>query len=190
MTAATIVVDVQNDFVDGSLGTSRGAEVAEAITEYLRGLPEGHIVVGTQDWHIDPAGHFAPPGEEPDYQNTWPVHCVAESHGAQIHENLDASLVQEWFHKGEYEPAYSGFEAYRAGAAGAEALGDWLRARGVEQVTVVGIATDFCVRSTALDAVKAGFATTVIAALCSPVTDGGGMAALRELADAGVTILR
>lgn len=220
-TAATIVVDVQNDFVDGSLGTRRGAEAASAITGYLRGLPDGHIVVGTQDWHIDPAGHFAPEGEKPDYQNTWPVHCRAGSTGAQVHANLDSDLVHAWFHKGEYEAAYSGFEARLAGgeAADTEAidagatdtgatdtgatdteatgieehdrpmLGPWLRERGVEHVTVVGIATDFCVRATALDAVKEGFATTVIAELCSPVTADGEAAALQELAAAGVRVL-
>ena len=101
---AIIVVDVQNDFVDGSLGTARGVEVARGINAWLREVvgadaEEGAeinsrpLIAGTMDWHINPQGHFAPEGEEPDYENTWPVHCVADTHGAQVCGELNPELV-------------------------------------------------------------------------------------------------
>lgn len=104
---ALIVVDVQKDFCPGgSLATDKGAEVAAAITAHLRsqgdrdGGSSYDVVVGTKDWHIDPAGHFAPEGTEPDFQETWPVHCVVGSPGAEVHEGLDTSLIDAWFLKG------------------------------------------------------------------------------------------
>lgn len=183
---ALIVVDVQNDFVTGSLATATGAEVASRITDFLRreGTEFDHVV-GTRDWHIDPEGHFAPAGEEPDYHTTWPVHCLAETHGAATHENLDESLVGEWFLKGQYTAAYSGFEGVTPAGA---SLRSWLEQRGVSAVSIVGIATDFCVKATALDAVTAGYETEVIADLCAPVTEEGGAAALAELRAAGVDV--
>lgn len=201
---AIIVVDVQNDFVDGSLGTDRGLEVARGINTWLGGLvhAEGEeseagvgspaaarpLIVGTKDWHIKPEGHFAPEGEEPDYKDTWPVHCVADTHGAQVCAELDPELVDVWFHKGEYTPAYSGFEGHLAGED--QTLQQWLNAHEVENVTIVGIATDFCVRATALDALNAGFHVRVIEQLCSAVTEQGGKSAIQELEDAGAEIIR
>lgn len=207
---AIIVVDVQNDFVDGSLGTDRGVEVARGINTWLRevlSVDQGEdaeetgegsgarkaansrpLIVGTMDWHIKPQGHFAPDGEEPDYQNTWPVHCVADTHGAQICAELNSDLVDVWFHKGEYTPAYSGFEGHLAGED--QTLQQWLNAHEVENVTIVGIATDFCVRATALDALNAGFHVCVIEQLCSAVTEQGGKSAIQELEDAGAEIIR
>ena len=201
---AIIVVDVQNDFVDGSLGTDRGLEVARGINTWLGSLvhAEGEeseagvgspaaarpLIVGTKDWHIKPEGHFAPEGEEPDYKDTWPVHCVADTHGAQVCAELDPELVDVWFHKGEYTPAYSGFEGHLAGED--QTLQQWLNAHEVENVTIVGIATDFCVRATALDALNAGFHVRVIEQLCSAVTEQGGKSAIQELEDAGAEIIR
>ena len=201
---AIIVVDVQNDFVDGSLGTDRGLEVARGINTWLGSLvhAEGEeseagvgspaaarpLIVGTKDWHIKPEGHFAPEGEEPDYKDTWPVHCVADTHGAQVCAELNPELVDVWFHKGEYTPAYSGFEGHLAGED--QTLQQWLNAHEVENVTIVGIATDFCVRATALDALNAGFHVRVIEQLCSAVTEQGGKSAIQELEDAGAEIIR
>ena len=201
---AIIVVDVQNDFVDGSLGTDRGLEVARGINTWLGGLvhAEGEeseagvgspaaarpLIVGTKDWHIKPEDHFAPEGEEPDYKDTWPVHCVADTHGAQVCAELNPELVDVWFHKGEYTPAYSGFEGHLAGED--QTLQQWLNAHEVENVTIVGIATDFCVRATALDALNAGFHVRVIEQLCSAVTEQGGKSAIQELEDAGAEIIR
>ena len=201
---AIIVVDVQNDFVDGSLGTDRGLEVARGIDAWLGDLVHAEeeeaeagagssaaarpLIVGTKDWHIKPEGHFAPEGEEPDYKDTWPVHCVADTHGAQVCAELDPELVDVWFHKGEYTPAYSGFEGHLAGED--QTLQQWLNAHEVENVTIVGIATDFCVRATALDALNAGFHVRVIEQLCSAVTEQGGKSAIQELEDAGAEIIR
>ena len=203
---AIIVVDVQNDFVDGSLGTERGLEVARGINAWLGGLvhAEGEeaetetddgssvvslpLIVGTKDWHIKPEGHFAPEGEEPDYIDTWPAHCVADTHGAQVCAELNPELVDVWFHKGEYTAAYSGFEGHLAGED--QTLQQWLNSHEVENVTIVGIATDFCVRATALDALNAGFHVRVIEQLCSAVTEQGGRSAIQELEDAGAEIIR
>ena len=197
---ALIVVDVQNDFCPGgSLATEKGAEVAAAITAHLRSQGDGDggssydVVVGTRDWHIDPEGHFAPEGVEPDFEETWPVHCVAGSPGAELHEGLDASLIDAWFLKGEYTAAYSGFEAHLEGTGDSEdaqpvLLADWLRERGVTEVAVCGIATDFCVRATALDAVAEGFKVDLLSELCSPVSVTGAAVAIDQMAYVGVEV--
>ncbi len=187
---ALIVVDIQNDFCPGgSLGTARGAEVAAAVSAYLRSVPAGTYVavVGTRDHHIDPEGHFAQEGTVPDFEETWPVHCVAGTPGAEPHPDLDTSLIDAWFLKGEHTAAYSGFEGHLEGAEGL--LAGWLRARGVTDVDVCGIATDFCVRATALDAVAEEFGVRTLTDLCSPVTPGGGAVAFNQMACAGVELV-
>lgn len=190
---ALVVVDVQKDFVDGSLGTARGAEVAAAISSFFSSDANSYAhVVGTLDWHIDPEGHFASEGEQPDYSETWPVHCVAGTQGAEPYSALNTDPIEAWFRKGEYTAAYSGFEGHLADdseALDTAKLGEWLKEREVTHVDVVGIATDFCVKATALDAHAAGFETTVIERLCSPVSDEGAQQALAELRDAGVCIV-
>lgn len=186
---AIVVVDVQNDFVDGSLGTPRGVEVARGISSFLGdAIAESAAdtyVIGTLDWHIEPEGHFS---EDPDFVDTWPVHCVADSHGARVCSELDSELIHAWFKKGEYTAAYSGFEGHLEG--GEETLEQWLRAREIDELTVVGIATDYCVKATVLDALKAGFGVTVIERLCSAVKEETGKEALREMEEAGAEILR
>lgn len=186
---ALIVVDVQNDFCPGgALATDRGAVVAAAVSGHLRAERDRYgVVVGTKDWHIDPVGHFAPDGVEPDFRETWPVHCVAGSHGAEVHPELDEDLVDAWFLKGEHTAAYSGFEGHLDGAE--TGLADWLRGRGVTEVAVCGVATDFCVRATALDAVAEGFTVELLSDLCSPVSEAGGAAAVGQMAAAGVTVV-
>ena len=195
---ALIVVDVQNDFCPGgSLATAHGADVAGGITEYLRAARDAGtygVVVGTKDWHIDPEGHFAPEGTEPDFEETWPVHCLADGDGARSHPALDTSLIDAWFLKGEYTAAYSGFEGHLEGtptdgSAEGSGLADWLRGRGVTDVDVCGIATDFCVRATALDAVAEGFTVRVLTDLCSPVTPGGGAVAFNQMAYVGIDLI-
>ncbi|MBF0581140.1 isochorismatase family protein [Corynebacterium sp. ED61] len=196
---ALVIVDVQKDFVDGSLGTARGAEVAAAISSFLSSDANKYAhIVGTLDWHVDPAGHFVAAGEQPDYSETWPVHCVAGTEGATTYPALDTSAIEAWFRKGEFTPAYSGFEGHLAPAF-AEAdwlkverktigLEQWLQDRKISHVDVVGIATDFCVKATALDSQSAGFHTTVIEQLCAPVSDEGAQEAFAELRAAGVLI--
>lgn len=184
---ALIVVDIQNDFCPGgALGTAHGAEVAAAVSAFAQRARDAGTygaVVGTKDWHIDPVGHFATGGEEPDFTETWPVHCVAGSVGAQPHPDFDTSLVDVWFLKGEHTAAYSGFEGHVADSA--VPLADWLRNRGVDAVDVCGIATDFCVRATVLDAVAEGFQVRVLTDLCAAVTPGGGAVAFDQMAYVG-----
>jgi nicotinamidase/pyrazinamidase len=183
MTRALVVVDVQNDFCEGgSLAVSGGAAVAAAITEHTRAAAADYAhVVATRDHHIDPGHHFA---EQPDFLETWPAHCVVGSGGVELHPALDREPLEAVFDKGEYAAAYSGFEGRAEGVP----LAEWLRERGVDAVDVVGIATDHCVRATALDAVGQGFATRVLLRLTAGVTDGTTDAAIEELKTAGVAL--
>ncbi|MCQ9343264.1 isochorismatase family protein [Corynebacterium sp. 153RC1] len=169
---ALVIVDVQNDFCPGgSLGTERGADVAAAITEYARGDHGYDYVVATKDWHIDPGEHF----------EVWPVHCVAGTSGAEFHPNLQVE-TDEVFYKGQYTAAYSGFEG--ASEAG-ESMEEWLTQRGVTELDVVGIATDFCVKATAIDGLEK-FQVRVLTDLCAPVADEAE--AFAALAAAGATV--
>lgn len=178
MNTALIIVDVQHDFCPGgALGTDRGNEVAEKISSLQT---EYDTVVATQDWHIDPGSHFA---ENPDFVDSWPVHCVADSYGAQMHEAIGPA--QAYFRKGEYTAAYSGFE----GEADGVLLADWLREHAIDAVDIVGIATDHCVQATAADALKEGFSVRVLNEYCSPVDPDRGDAALAKLRKAGATIV-
>ena len=183
MPRALVVVDVQNDFCEGgSLAVAGGAAVASAISEHIRtaGATYAHVVA-TRDHHIQPGGHFA---EQPDFVETWPAHCVVGTGGVELHPNLDRAPLEAVFDKGEYAAAYSGFE----GSADGTGLADWLRDRGVDAVDLVGIATDHCVRATALDAVADGFATRVLLHLTAGVAEGTVEAALDQLRTAGVEL--
>ena len=185
---ALIVVDVQNDFCEGgSLPVTGGAAVARALTDFLHAEgPQYAAVVGTRDWHVDPGPHFAP---EPDFVDTWPVHCVAGTPGAESHPALDTSAVQAWFTKGEHGAAYSGFEGATDVDGARVPLGDWLRGRGIDAVDVVGLATDHCVRATALDAALAGLHTRVLLDLTAGVSPATTEAALVSLEAAGAELL-
>src|SRR6476661_6890093 len=183
MSRALVVVDVQNDFCEGgSLAVAGGAAVAAAISAHTRtAAGEYAHVVATRDHHIDPGAHFA---EQPDFLDTWPAHCVVGTGGVELHPELDREPLEAVFDKGEYAAAYSGFE----GAADGVPLADWLRERGVDAVDVVGIATDHCVRATALDAVGQGFATRVLLPLTAGVAEATTAAALDQLRTAGVEL--
>ena len=181
MSRALIIVDVQNDFCEGgSLAVAGGAGVASAISAALESGNWDHVVA-TKDYHIDPGAHFS---EHPDYLESWPPHCVVGTSGADFHPNLATDRVESVFRKGEHAAAYSGFEGRNDEGEG---LADWLRSRDVTSVEVVGIATDHCVRATALDAVGAGFATTVLLDLTAGVAPGTTEAALQEFKTASVT---
>ncbi|GAB3247139.1 isochorismatase family protein [Kineosporia babensis] len=187
MSRALIVVDVQNDFCEGgSLAVAGGAAVAEAVTAYLRSdAGQAYTAVaGTRDWHIDPGTHFS---TAPDFVDTWPRHCEVGTAGADSHPALDTTLIEAWFHKGEYEAAYSGFEGQSTTDQGT--LAAWLRSRGVTAVDVVGIATDHCVRATALDAVQAGFDTRVLLELTAGVAAETTRSALEQLSAAGAELV-
>jgi nicotinamidase/pyrazinamidase len=180
---ALIIVDVQNDFTEGgSLPVGGGGDVATAISALLLGSPERwDHVVATKDYHIDPGPHF---GNPPDYVDTWPAHCVVGTAGAEFHPDLDTHRVEAVFTKGERAAAYSGFE----GHAGSIGLAAWLRMHDVTEVDVVGLATDHCVRATALDAAREGFATTVLLDLTAGVARATTDIALREMEQAGITL--
>ena len=184
MTRALIIVDVQNDFCEGgSLAVAGGAEVAAGISRTLAAdVGRWAHVVATKDYHVDPGAHFS---EQPDYANSWPAHCVVGTAGADFHPDLDTDQIEAVFTKGEYAAAYSGFE----GDAGGVGLAAWLRMRDVTAVDVVGIATDHCVRATALDAARNGFATTVLLDLTAGVARPTTEQALAQLRGADVTLV-
>ena len=178
---ALIIVDVQNDFCEGgSLAVAGGAAVAAAISATLGAGRWDHIVA-TKDYHIDPGDHF---GDPPDFVLSWPVHCVVGTTGTDLHPALETDRIEAVFTKGEHAAAYSGFEGHADGVG----LADWLRTRDVSTVDVVGIATDHCVRATALDAVAAGFETTVLLDLTAGVAAPTVDAAIEELTAAGVRL--
>jgi nicotinamidase/pyrazinamidase len=181
---ALIVVDVQNDFCEGgSLAVTGGAAVASAISEYLADGADYRHVVATQDFHIDPGDHFS---DRPDYSSSWPLHCLAGSTGAQFHPALDSDRFDAVFRKGAYDAGYSGFEGIDESGT---PLADWLAQHNVDQVDVVGIATDHCVRRTAEDAAQAGLATRVLLDLTAGVGEESTAAAIKALQAAGVAIV-
>ncbi|MEU0353904.1 isochorismatase family protein [Streptomyces cyaneofuscatus] len=188
MHRALIVVDVQNDFCEGgSLAVAGGADVAAAITDLIGEAQPGYRhVVATRDHHVDPGDHFS---ETPDFVDSWPVHCVAGTEGVGFHPNFAPAVasgaIDTVFDKGAYSAAYSGFEGADENGTG---LAAWLRERSVTEVDVVGIATDHCVRATALDAAREGFVTHVLLDLTAGVSSATTEKALDELRTAGVKL--
>jgi nicotinamidase/pyrazinamidase len=181
---ALVIVDVQRDFCEGgSLAVSGGAGVAKRITQHLGDHADDYdVIVATRDYHIDPGPHFS---DEPDFRDSWPRHCVAGTPGIEFHPDLDTSRVDAIFDKGQYAPAYSGFEGQTPDG---HRLAEYLRSRGIEHLDVVGIATDYCVRHTTLDALKEGFEVTVLSDLIAGVASGTSEAALKEMQGAGASI--
>jgi len=181
---ALIIVDVQNDFCEGgSLAVAGGAAVARAVSERLSGGGHDYAhVVATQDFHIDPGSHFS---DHPDYAASWPPHCVAGTPGADFHPNLDTSAVEAVFRKGAHAAAYSGFEGRDDSGT---LLGDWLRGHGVDEVDVVGIATDYCVHATAADAARTGLKTRVLLDLTAGVAPESTAKAIEDLRADGVEL--
>ncbi|MEU5401995.1 isochorismatase family protein [Streptomyces sp. NPDC005963] len=189
MHRALIVVDVQNDFCEGgSLAVTGGAEVAAAITDLIgQTVPAGYRhVVATRDHHIDPGDHFS---ETPNYVTSWPRHCVAGTEGVGFHPNFAPAVasgaIDAVFDKGAYEAAYSGFEGADENGM---TLAQWLRDHDVTEVDVVGIATDHCVKATALDAAREGFTTQVLLDLTAAVSPETTARALDDLRAAGVEV--
>jgi nicotinamidase/pyrazinamidase len=188
--SALIVVDVQNDFCEGgSLPVTGGARVAGEIGSLLRswedqapGAPDYAHVVATRDHHVDPGAHWS---SHPDFVASWPVHCEVGTAGEQWHEALQPRPFDAVFLKGRHEAAYSGFEGR---SEDGDTLADWLRRRHVTRVDVCGIATDHCVRATALDAAAGGFETRVLTDLCVGVAPETTDAALIALREAGVSV--
>lgn len=183
---ALIIVDVQEDFCEGgSLAVTGGTQVARDVTRLLATDKGGYdVVVATRDYHIDPGNHFAG-SEGPDFVDSWPAHCVVGTSGASYHPDLNTGSVDIHVTKGEYAAAYSGFEGTTSQGQG---LAEALRSRGVEELDVVGIATDHCVRATALDGVANGFQVRVLLPLCAGVAPESTMTALTELENRGVIL--
>ena len=182
---ALVIVDVQNDFCEGgSLAVEGGAAMAAAISEFLaaKGASYAHVVA-SRDYHIDPGSHFS---ASPDFSRSWPPHCVVGTPGAQFHPDFDTSRVEAVFSKGAHASAYSGFEG--TDDAGTP-LGTWLRERGVGELDVVGIATDYCVRATALDAARNGFSTRVLLSFTVGVDPTTTAEAQAEMRAAGVELV-
>jgi nicotinamidase/pyrazinamidase len=178
---ALIVVDVQRDFCEGgSLAVAGGSDVAGRIDALLRTDHSYDHIVATRDHHIDPGNHFS---ASPDFLDSWPPHCEVGTPGVEFHDRLRFRDFDAVFDKGEHAAAYSGFEGRTADGT---LLADWLTVHDVQQVDVCGIATDYCVRATALDAVRAGFATTVLLDLTAAVAPARLGTTLDQLAAAGV----
>lgn len=184
-----LIVDVQNDFCEGgALGVEGGTAVAEGITQHLADHADDYaVIIASRDWHdahSDNGGHFAPEGTDPDFVSTWPVHCVASSEGARYHAALDVGSVDVHVKKGQGVPSYSMFEG---ASDDGETVEDILASHGVTEVDVVGLATDHCVRASALDARKSGVHVRVLLDFVAAVSNETREAALAEMTAAGVT---
>ena len=188
MARALLIVDVQNDFCEGgSLAVAGGAAVAQRITEYLKTHGTNYeLVVASRDWH-DPnsnnGGHFA---DEPDLVNSWPAHCVAGTRGAEYHPNLDTTKIDLHVEKGQGKPSYSAFEGTTANK---ELLADALASAGVDELDVVGIATDYCVLASSLDARNHGIRVNVLTEMCAGIAEQTTAEALAQMQGAGCTVV-
>lgn len=195
MTRALFIIDVQNDFTEGgALGVDGGAAVAAHVSSYLQHAADRYsIVVASRDWHSaegNNGGHFAAAGEEPDYVKTWPVHCVAGTPGADYHPALDRSKITLHVKKGHGEPAYSIFDGHvDGGASDGATVTEVLDEHGVTEVDVAGIATDYCVRASVLDAVEHGRHVRVFTDLIAGVARETSDTALAEMGHAGAVLV-
>ncbi|MGK2853150.1 MAG: isochorismatase family protein [Microbacteriaceae bacterium] len=188
MSRALFIIDVQNDFTEGgALGVGGGAAVAAGISTYLAAHAGDYSwIFASRDWHDgdnDNGGHFA--SAEPNFIDTWPVHCVAGTPGADYHPDLDTSAVDFHIRKGQGRPAYSIFEGTAEDGTGVSSI---LTEKGVTEVDVVGIATDYCVRASALDAIAHGRHVRILTDLIAGVAPDSSAAALAELGHAGAVV--
>lgn len=188
MSRALLIVDVQNDFTEGgALAVTGGNAVASAVSAFLADHAADYaVIIASRDWHHaegDNGGHFA---EEPDFVDTWPVHCVAGTEGAEYDPLLATDAVTHHVQKGQGVPAYSMFEGV---ADDGSTVGAVLTGAGVITADVVGIATDHCVRATALDAIAHGVRVRVFTDLVAGVGVESSEAALAELAHAGAELV-
>jgi nicotinamidase/pyrazinamidase len=188
---ALIVVDVQNDFVEGgSLGVDGGRDVAVRISDHLATHASDYAtVVASRDWHdphSDNGGHFAAPGEEPDFATTWPQHCVSDGPGSDYAPGLALDLISHHVRKGQGAPAYSAFEGVDEEG---RSLAELLTSYDVGEVDVVGIATDYCVLQTVLDARGRGLGVRLLDGLHAGVAPATSEAAVATMTEAGVEVV-
>lgn len=191
MARALLIVDVQNDFCEGgSLAVEGGAAVAQKITDYLKANPGKYdLIVASRDWHDgdnNNGGHFADAGQEPDMVNSWPSHCVSSTRGAEYHPNLDSSFIQVHVEKGMGKPSYSAFEGITREGKSIAAV---LHEAGVDQLDVVGIATDYCVLASAIDARSEHFNVNVLTEMCAGIAAETTQAAIAKMQDAGCAVV-
>ncbi len=189
MSRALLVIDVQNDFCEGgALAVAGGAAVASKISDYL-GSSNYDLVVASRDWHDadnNNAGHFAEAGTQPDYLTTWPVHCVANTNGANYHPNLETSHIDLDIFKGQGQNGYSIFEGVTVNG---EKFADVLKRNNITEVDVVGIATDHCVLASALDAKRHDLKVRVISSLTAGVSAATTEAAIDQMIDRGIEVV-
>jgi len=191
MAKALFIIDVQNDFCEGgSLAVAGGAACASNITDFLhQHAADFDLVIASRDWHSaegDNGGHFAVAPAEPDFVNTWPSHCVVGTVGSEYHPNLDTSFVDVHIEKGQGKPSYSIFEGVtREG----QPLVDLLDEHSISDITIVGIATDYCVLASALDAKASGRDVTVITALTAGVAAASSESAIDTMVDSGCNVV-
>jgi nicotinamidase/pyrazinamidase len=189
MPRALLVIDVQNDFCEGgALAVSGGAAVAGKISKFLE-TSQYDLVVASRDWHNpigNNSGHFADVGSEPNYKSTWPVHCVAETDGAAYHPNLNTDPVDEHIFKGQGENGYSIFEGVTSIG---QSFAELLKTHQIDEVDVVGIATDHCVLASALDSKNHGLKVRVISSLTAGVSEVTTEAAIDQMIDSGIEVV-
>lgn len=191
MSKALLVIDVQNDFCEGgALACEGGAAVARKITEYLENRKSNYsLIIASRDWHTPNHlndGHFPTDGSVPDFVKTWPLHCIAETAGAEYHPNLDTALVDIHIKKGQGANGYSIFDGTdEQGRSFSQVVADG----GITEVDVVGIATDYCVRASSLDAVRHGLSVRVISSMTAGVDPASTEKAVDEMIDAGVGVV-
>ena len=189
MPRALLVIDVQNDFCEGgALAVAGGAAVAGKISKFLEST-RYDLVVASRDWHDadnNNSGHFAEPGAEPNYKTNWPVHCVAETNGAQYHPNLNTEDIGEHIFKGQGQNGYSIYEGITKSG---QTFDDLLTAHQIDEVDVVGIATDHCVLASALDSKSHGLKVRVISSLTAGVSQVTTEAAIDRMIDSGIEVV-
>ena len=189
MPRALLVIDVQNDFCEGgALAVSGGAAVAGKISKFLE-TSHYDLVIASRDWHNptgNNSGHFADAGSEPNYTTTWPVHCVAETSGAQYHPNLNAEAIGEHIFKGQGENGYSIFDGITKSGQSFQQL---LEKNEIDEVDVVGIATDHCVLASAMDSKSHGLKVRVISSLTAGVAEASTEAAIDQMIDSGIEVV-
>ena len=189
MPRALMVIDVQNDFCEGgALAVSGGAAVASKISKFLE-TSKYDLVIASRDWHNptgNNSGHFADVGSEPNYKSTWPVHCVAETDGAAYHPNLNTELLGEHIFKGQGENGYSIFEG---ATSSGQSFAELLKTHQIDEVDVVGIATDHCVLASALDSKNHGLKVRVISSLTAGVSEVSTEAAIDQMIDSGIEVV-
>lgn len=190
MTQALVVVDIQKDFVEGgALAVKGGQDVADITARLV--IPTfkkaGFPILFTKDWHIDPGDHFS---ENPDYVDSWPVHCVAGSEGAEFAADFGTVPEVIIFKKGQYSASYSGNEGHNSVEPGKGLnLAEALKVAQVTNVSIIGIAYDYCVKATALDLAEAGFEVHVIKDFTASVNPDNDDAVTYELNQAGIAVI-